>query len=610
MTHTQTSATLTQRWQKWSPRSRVRVDLAQVHEYRSAPWPRGALTVPTATYLASREGLFRWLAFDFDSAKYGADAVKADAAILAAVLDELDVPYLLVQSGPTGGVHIWVLLDDAGANADDVDRLAHALQAHLPTLDISPLTNADTGCVRIPGSPHRHGGHAVPIAGGHDLEATLTAMDQRRTSAELLTWLHARFPTRESSACESAQARGPAAATPGLTITGTGAGAHLARARTDLTPATRRLLTEPLPAGADRSAIAWSILLGMAASGCTWRDVTTHLDQPGLIRLREDYDRHQAHAIVQWEKALDAAAATAWPRTAADRVDDATSELLAAVSAAAADGPRWARPGGESDERVLLAFLALCEQAHATTINVDVRRLGEAANVDHTTVSRSLRRLAAESWVHLQSAAEGTAAATWTLRKPPPCTAAPQVETRPHPPRVPHEASARLDHAHHDVWVWRHGLGGVGERVHFYWSQGVPVDEIATATGYSQRTVHRWISILGGYRLLSWRPRLETAARIVGAAGAMLARARRHQVERAVFDWWREELVWRRTPGKKRRKTGPTRASTDPAAIALPIAAPARTRFGRFPTKPGGKMHWAAAFAAVTDRSAAAGGAA
>ncbi|GAA1081628.1 hypothetical protein [Tsukamurella strandjordii] len=608
MTRTQTFAVLAQRWQQWSPRTRVRVDLDRVHEYRSAPWPRGgALTVPTATYLASRDGRFQWLAFDFDTTKYGADAVATDAAIVANVLDELDVPHLLVQSGPTDGAHIWVRLDCAGADADAVDRMAHALQAHLPTLDISPLTNADTGCVRIPGSPHRHGGHAVPSVDGQALDAALTAMDQRPASAELLTWLHARFPTREHSP-EPSTRRGAASSTPGLTIVGTGAGAHLARARTDLTPATRQLLTHALPAGADRSAIAWSILLGMAASGCTWHDVTTHLDQPGLTRLREDYDRHQAHAIVQWEKALDTAAATAWPRTAADRVDDATTALLDEVSAAAADGPRWARPGGASDERVLLAFHALCERAHATTINVDVRRLAEAANVHHTTASRSMARLAAEGWTHLQAASEGTAAATWTLCTPPACTAAPQVKSRPQPPTYSLPGAVRLEHAQHDVWVWRDGLGGVGERVHFYWSTGTPVEEIAALTGYSVRTVHRWMAVLGGLRLLSWRPRLETAARILGAAGVMVERARRHQWERGAFDWWHAELDWRRTPGKKRRKTGPTRASTDPAAIALPIAAPARARFGRFPTKPGGKMDWAAAIAVVATRTAAGAG--
>ncbi|KXP10740.1 hypothetical protein AXK60_24960 [Tsukamurella pseudospumae] len=344
------------------------------------------------------------------------------------------------------------------------------------------------------------------------------------------------------------------------------------------------------------------MLLGMAASGWAWRDVLAQLQQPGLVRLREDYERGEAHAISQWQKALMLAAESAWPRTAADRADDQVAVQLAATLSAAAIGPRWARPGGASDERVLLAFAALCEQAHAVTINVDVRRLAEAANVDASTVSRSLRRLAVEGWVRLQAVSEGTAAASWTLLDPPACPAATQVETRPPARELPPADPSRLEHAQHDVWVWRDGFGGVGERVHYYWSQGVPTSQIAAATGYSLRTVVRWLSVLGQHRMLTWRPRWESVARILGAAGVTVARARRHRAERIAFDWWRAELDWRCTPGKRRRRTGVSAAAGAAAAIALPIAAPIRARAGRFPTKPDGRMDWRDALAQLSSR--------
>ncbi|MCS3789955.1 hypothetical protein HNP11_004153 [Tsukamurella ocularis] len=572
------TALLAKFWRRWSPRRTVRVDRDAVHEYRSAPWPSGTgapFAAPTACYLAGRDDKYRLLAFDFDAPKFGADAAATDSAILARVLDGLDVPYLVVRSGPAGGVHVWVRLDSAGVDAAAVDQLARALAAHLPTLDVSPLTNADTGCVRIPGAPHRHGGHAVPTVRGDELAAILQAMDRRPAPVELVDWLHARFPTRDRET----------AAPPTLNIVGAGAGAHVDRVRTDLSAATCALLTTPIPAGADRSSVAWRVLLGMAASGWAWRDVLAQLHEPGLVRVREDYDRAEAHAINQWHKALRIAAESAWPRTTEDRpADDQITVQLAGALSAAAIGARWARPGGASDERVLFAFVALCEQAHAVTINVDVRRLAESANVDASTVSRSLRRLAVEGWVRLQAVSEGTAAASWTLLDPPPCIAATQVETRP--------PSTRLPHAGHDVWVWRYGLGGVAERVHYYWSTGTPRDQIPAVTGYSTRTVSRWLDVLRSLGLLSPHSRLDRVASILGSSGVMVTRARRHSAERMVFDWWRAELAWRCTPGKRRRRVGPT---PDGAAIALPIAAPVRARLGRFPTKAGGKMDWRAA---------------
>ena len=597
-------AMLAQWWRRWSPRRTVRVDPDEVHEYRSALWPADGFAMPTACYLAGRDGRYRFLAFDLDAGRFGADAVVTDAAILARVLDELDVPHLVVRSGPTGGVHVWVRLEDAGVEAAAVDELARAIAAHLPTLDLSPLTNADTGCVRIPGSPHRAGGVAVPYVLGDDLIAALARMERRPAPAEVVEWLHARFPTRERPLpIDGAGGTGRGVPARGLTVVGAGAGAHVDRARTELTTATRTLLTTPIAAGADRSSIAWRILLGMAASGWAWRDVLAELRQPGLVRLREDHERGEAHAISQWQKALRLAAESAWPRTAADRVvDDQVASQLAATLSAAAIGPRWARPGGASDERVLLAFISLCEQAHAVTINVDVRRLAEAANVDASTVSRSLRRLAVEGWVRLAAVSEGTAAASWTLLDPPAYLAATQVESRPPVPTLSPVDPSRLEHAQHDVWTWRYGFGGVCERVHYYWSQGMPAEAIVSATGYALNTVKRWLAVLGQYRMLSRRPRWESAARILGAAGVMAMRARRHRAERIAFDWWHAELAWRRAPGKRRRRTGPSAASTDAAAIALPIAAPIRARVGGFPTNPDGTMDWHGALAQLSAR--------
>lgn len=579
-------------WRRWSPRRTARVDSDRTHSYRSTAWPSGLPEFPIACYLADRAGIYRLLAFDFDVGRYGSDAVEVDCSILAKVLDDLDVPHLIVRSGPSGGVHIWVRLCDKGVEAPLVAGVGRALRAHLPTLDISPLSNPQTGAVRIPGSPHRLNGSATPLLTGADLDRALQEMDRNPAPPELIAWLHARFPTqtrRDSRAGDP----GPAH----IGFTGAGSNQRLNRARTALSPQTMTLLHAPLPPSADRSAIAWAICLGMAASGWCWNDVAKELNQPGLTRLRQDHRQHEVHAINQWHKALMTAARTAWPRAALDRPDrDPITDLIARASQSMFAHPNhWARPGFTSAQRVLSAFLNICTAAHTEVINVDVRRLAESSNVHAATASRALHRLEGEGWISRVDKAEGTSAATWRLNEPPLHTAATQVVTRPPGQHLP----TRLSHAQQDIWVWGGGLGGCAEAIHLSWENGSRTAvQLREDTGYSLATITRWLARLQGLGLLSSRPAWRTAARVLGVDGVMLARVHRHRCERLVRDWWNQELAWRRLRGK-RRKRGPRAVDTSPNAPSLPIAVPARMRYGRFPTKPGGRMAYANALTHV-----------
>ena len=101
--------------------------------------------VPIATYLADRHSRYTLLAFDLDAGPYGPEAVAVDANVLTGVLTDLGVSHLQVQSGPSGGRHIWVRVIDPGIPAEKVADLARRLRAHLPTLDISPLTQPRVG---------------------------------------------------------------------------------------------------------------------------------------------------------------------------------------------------------------------------------------------------------------------------------------------------------------------------------------------------------------------------------------------------------------------------------------------------------------------------------
>lgn len=553
--------------------------------------PAAAPTFPWAIYLAGADRRFRLLAFDFDSGRHGAEVADADATRMCAHLSELGVAYLRAHSGPAGGQHVWVRLGEPGAAAADVRHLAHVLRQHYPSLDTAPLSNAVTGAVRPPGAPHRHGDRSLPHLQGTALEVVLARMSQG-TAPEVVEWILARHPhnvtvTREGS-------------TRPVRIVEDAAGPHLDRPRRPLTERTRVLLDAPAPPGTDRSALAHSILLGMARGGHTLADVRRAVESaPGLVRLRDDDARGRDEVARQWRRALEAAAGFA-PAPIAERtpIDDELDQVEVAVTVNPA---RWSRPGGASDERILHALIVLARTARTRTVDIDVRRLAEAAAVDPSTVSRRLRVLAGEGWVTRVQAGSGTRASTWELDLP-------EVDaTQGEPAPAPTATSQLLLHHHtHDVWTNRTGLGGAAARIHWAAStlgkhlrtRDALAELISTATGYTTATVTRTLAHLRTLGLLPASSnrsiQMDQVAQLIGTAGTAARRALRHLVDRELHRWWTEEAEWRARRGKKRG----IRAGC-PSTIALPITAPARARYGRFPTTATGRADYRTARATV-----------
>ncbi|MDO2381616.1 hypothetical protein Q2298_25000 [Rhodococcus electrodiphilus] len=126
---------------------------------------------------------------------------------------------------------------------------------------------------------------------------------------------------------------------------------------------------------------------------------------------------------------------------------------------------------------------------------------------------------------------------------------------------------------------------------------------MAALTGYSLATVTRTLSTLArlglptgaGADTPELREQLGNAADRVGASGVGAQRVRRHLLDRELHRWWLEEQEWRCRRGKK---TGVPR--TVSLTIALPIGAPARLRYGRFPVTDTGRADYRAARAVVT----------
>lgn len=112
---------------------------------------------PAAVYLYSqRRTQLLWL--DFDAKHHGAAAVAADIATAASWLTECG-GVIVTDRSTSGGRHlICPLAIGTSASHDEMCQLVRLLAARLPTLDITPNTNAETGCMTPPGSPCREGG--------------------------------------------------------------------------------------------------------------------------------------------------------------------------------------------------------------------------------------------------------------------------------------------------------------------------------------------------------------------------------------------------------------------------------------------------------------------
>ncbi|NTY62516.1 hypothetical protein [Mycolicibacterium sphagni] len=115
-------------------------------------------TRPAAVYLYAK-GRTEMLVLDFDIKEYGAARAHADFNTAAAWLSECGAAIISDRS-TNGGRHLLCpLAIGVSATCDEISSLVRLLAARLPTLDITPATNARTGCISVPGSPDKYGSY-------------------------------------------------------------------------------------------------------------------------------------------------------------------------------------------------------------------------------------------------------------------------------------------------------------------------------------------------------------------------------------------------------------------------------------------------------------------
>ncbi len=583
-----------------SPRPLVRV--ADVDAYGKAvnTYTRRARTAgdrpdaPWAVYLTDQAGSFRLLAFDFDAAK-GDPA--ADAATLCGWLDHAELPHLLTRSGPSGGRHVWIALAEA-VGAAVVDTLARLARARLPSLDIAPLCNPVTGCVRPPGSPHRAGGSSTVLAGDPAALTvpTVTAADVARL-VDTLAAGHRPEPLAQL-------------ADPGAPLPTDAAGRlYLPGVRRQL-PAGSVQALQVDAAAVDASTVLCRVLNGAAAARWRCADIAVLVDRsPGLEHVRSQgqgpgvprrvRSPGESRAVLarQWDRAV------RWVAThpRASNLEDPTFEPRAAALAhlveqvqtrADAAPGRWAGPGGPADRRVLDALCVLSLHAMSAVVEADIRRLGLVCGIGRETARTALLRLARDGWVTRHAPADGPRSASWILNEGLSTVAdvlgRSQAAPRPHGTGSAERTRwltllrTRLGAVAHDVFTPAGGLGhATGQLYATLTSQPASSSQLARQLGTSLEDTGIRLGLLRAARLArrtskGWfvvrADRRDAAAVRLGVAGRLAGRARRYALEREAFAWWTDELSWMHAP---RRSAASRRPGLGQLVVLDPDTPPA-----------------------------------
>jgi hypothetical protein len=129
------------------------------------------------------DGTIRTLCLDLDTSKARKAVVDDDARRLGDLLRTAGLAYVEDQS-PSGGRHLYVPLQEP-VTAAAARQIVEALGRRAPSLDPSPHQNVVHGCIRVPGSAHKSGGHQRLVTPLTDAYGILT----RRNPATALAAL-------------------------------------------------------------------------------------------------------------------------------------------------------------------------------------------------------------------------------------------------------------------------------------------------------------------------------------------------------------------------------------------------------------------------------------
>ena len=116
------------------------------------------------------DGTVSTLCIDLDTSKALQSVVDADAQRLRTLLNKHGIVFI-EDFSPSGGRHLYIPLQKRLASTE-ARELIEALGHLAPSLDPGPHQNVTDGCIRVPGSAHKKGGHQTlitPLARAYDI---------------------------------------------------------------------------------------------------------------------------------------------------------------------------------------------------------------------------------------------------------------------------------------------------------------------------------------------------------------------------------------------------------------------------------------------------------
>jgi len=629
-----------------SPRDTVRTAVPEAdghysNEYATAAAIAGpAPTGPWAMYLADPAG-YRFLGFDLDAKRGNAGR---DAGRLSLWLDECSIEHVVAASGPSGGRHVWIALDEPAAPTL-VRELADLAGSLLPSLDKTPLTNPATGCLRPPGAPHRDGGISAVVRGRIEtLQVAPTTLDELEQLRALLVDAGADVETPLTSIV-----RGMAIDVDGQP--------HLIGQRREPSARIRALLAAA--PDADTSTTQAAVLVGLARARWRFRDVLELLHTSpalehsrtrarGAARVPVAADVARRRLSADWRRAVYYVASNP---VAGDTLDeDFQARASAATDAVRAleeradsmpglwglDGPSQAarrRRGRYSQRAVLRALSLYLVQAARPIVEVDVRRLAQDTGYGREACRTALLALSTptvpgdpeSAWIVLVDHADGPHGATYRLSARFSTAAEErkwsQVATRPAAPSAGADSrswwirklTTELQSIAQDVFAAPHSLGRTaGRSLHTLASGTVrTAADVAADAGLSVDAARRSLRRLAQHGLAErhpggWSSRPETPPDAVAIAlevdGYLEARAERYRIERGAWGWWQAEVTWLRRRDKRRRK----RPGATTATLFSASTAPDFPRYPRAGNQPDHALARALIRAGALERSSVA----
>lgn len=575
-----------------APRGRLRLDVRTptgvwAHRYdRESTIGAHPPAGPFAMYLADHTG-FRFLAFDLDAGKTTTEQLQQDLLYLCHALDEAGLVFLIAASGPSGGRHVWVPVNDPsgqGLHAHTVRGIARAAQHHCPSLDISALLNPSHGCLRPPGAPHRHGGHSQLLFPTFpDIAEAYCSAANHLTKFDTLAQKLGPPPPEEDEVLGG-----------GLIDTHTW---RLIGRKRPLPQSTAALLEQtPIDASAHLARIFTGLALARWSRADVIDLVEHHPHAPGLEHLRTQGTNgagrrrrgpSEQRAVLhrQWARIVHfASRAPRREQTTHDTPEvKALVERVAHIYATTRQGSWWRPQAGPSDRKALLYVAAMALTALTDTVEVDCRRLADATGMTPSTASRALRRLILDGRLTLTQPGEGQRAhsyqlvcpSSWKVTQVRDALTQGGTQAIPAPEPTTREAlldglTRRLDHAAHDVWSTTRNARGLGR--HRELTAAALIDgpdaltlaDIATYTGYTPTRTLAHLHVLTRYGIIQpgnrYSPRPydpHALATRLGTQGVRTRRLRRYQAERKAWAAWCEELARLRAPASLARSSRP-----------------------------------------------------